>query len=62
MADEGDDRQHTAHATSSPGPPGPGNQGAPASEAPIAAKDLSPAEQAQINQDAAIASGEENVV
>ena len=57
-----DDRQDQARATAALGRPGLGNQAAPASEAPIAPEDPSPAEQAQVNQDAAIASGEENVV
>jgi hypothetical protein len=59
-----DEDQDHARVTSSPRSPGHGNQTAPASAAPITAKDPSPtpAEQALINQDEAIASGEENVV
>jgi hypothetical protein len=57
-----DDRQDHARVTSSPRSPGHGNQTAPASDAPITAKDPSPTEQAQISQDEALASGAENVV
>ena len=57
-----DDRQNPARPTPSPVPPGQMNQDPPPAAAPITSKDPSPAEQAQINQDAALASGEENVV
>jgi hypothetical protein len=57
-----DDRHANAPTPSSPVPPGQVNQEASPSPSPIAPEDPSPAEQAQINQDEAIASGEENVV
>ncbi len=62
MADDRDDRPDPKRAASSPVPPGQGNPAASPAAAPIAPEDLSPAEQAQINQDEALASGEENVV
>jgi hypothetical protein len=62
MADDRDDRQDPERPTSAPVPPGQGNPAASPAAAPIAPEDRSPAEQAQINQDEAIASGEENVV
>jgi hypothetical protein len=57
-----DDREDHAPTTSSPIPPGPVTQEATPSQSPITAKDPSSAEQAQSNQDAALASGAENVV
>jgi hypothetical protein len=57
-----DDRQEPERGTSTPVPRGPANQDAPTSAAPISPEDPSPAEQAQIIQDEALASGEENVV
>ena len=62
MADQRDDRQDTKRAPSSPVLPGQGNPAAPPAAALIAPEDPSPTEQAQINQDAALDSGEENVV